>query len=181
MRLVEGTDLRALLATERALEPVRALAICRQVANALDAAHRKDLVHRDVKPSNVLLDANEHVYLADFGLTRRLEEQGAQAGEGRSVGTPAYLAPEQIEGTPVDGRADVYSLGCVLFECLTGSVPYQSCLATGGGLGASGGGTTERERARLQPARSARRGHQEGASEGPRRTLLDLRCADRGC
>ena len=81
-------------------------------------------MHRDVKPSNVLLDANEHVYLADFGLTRRLEEQGAQAGEGRSVGTPAYLAPEQIEGTPVDGRADVYSLGCVLFECLTGSVPY---------------------------------------------------------
>jgi YVTN family beta-propeller protein len=125
MRLVEGTDLRALLATEEALEPARALAICRQVANALDAAQRKGLVHRDVKPSNVLLDANEHVYLADFGLTRRLEEQGAQAGEGRSVGTPAYLAPEQIEGTQVDGRADVYSLGCVLFECLTGSVPYR--------------------------------------------------------
>jgi hypothetical protein len=125
MRLVEGTDLRALLATEGALEPARALAICGQVATALDAAHRKGLVHRDVKPSNVLLDATEHVYLADFGLTRRLEEQGAQAGEGRSVGTPAYLAPEQIEGTPVDGRADVYSLGCVLFECLTGSVPYR--------------------------------------------------------
>ena len=124
MRLVEGTDLRALLATEGALEPTRALAICGQVANALDAAHRNGLVHRDVKPSNVLLDANEHVYLADFGLTRRLEEQGAQAGEGRSVGTPAYLAPEQIEGTPVDGRADVYSLGCVLYECLTGAVPY---------------------------------------------------------
>ncbi len=125
MRLVEGTDLRALLATEGALEPARALAICGQVANALDAAHRKGLVHRDVKPSNVLLDANEHVYLADFGLTRRLEEQGLQAGEGRSVGTPAYLAPEQIEGTQVDGRADVYSLGCLLFECLTGSVPYR--------------------------------------------------------
>jgi DNA-binding beta-propeller fold protein YncE len=124
MRLVEGTDLRALLAAEGALEPARALAICGQVGNALDAAHRMGLVHRDVKPSNVLLDANEHVYLADFGLTRRLEEQGAQAGEGRSVGTPAYLAPEQIEGRPVDGRADVYSLGCVLFECLTGCVPY---------------------------------------------------------
>jgi YVTN family beta-propeller protein len=125
MRLVEGTDLRALLATEAALEPARALAICGQVANALDAAHGKGLVHRDVKPSNVLLDPNEHVYLADFGLTRRLEEQGVQAGEGRSVGTPAYLAPEQIEGNPVDGRADVYSLGCVLYECLTGSVPYR--------------------------------------------------------
>jgi hypothetical protein len=124
MRLVEGTDLRALLATDGALEPARARAICGQVANALDAAHGKGLVHRDVKPSNVLLDADEHVYLADFGLTRRLEEQGAQAGEGRSVGTPAYLAPEQIEGKPVDGRADIYSLGCLLFECLTGSTPY---------------------------------------------------------
>jgi serine/threonine-protein kinase len=125
MRLVEGTDLRALLETEGALEPARALAICGQVAKALDAAHGKGLVHRDVKPSNVLLDANEHVYLADFGLTRRLEEQGLQAGDGRSVGTPAYLAPEQIEGKPVDGRADVYSLGCLLFECLIGSVPYR--------------------------------------------------------
>ena len=125
MRLVEGTDLRALLAREGALEPARALAICGQVANALDAAHRKGLVHRDVKPSNVLLDANEHVYLADFGLTRHLEEQGLRAGEGRSVGTPAYLAPEQIEGKPIDGRVDVYSLGCMLYECLTGSVPFR--------------------------------------------------------
>ena len=124
MRLVEGTDLGALLRTEGALDPARALAICSQVANALDAAHAKGLVHRDVKPSNVLLDESEHVYLADFGLTRRLDEQGAQAGEGRSVGTPAYLAPEQIEGGPVDGRADVYSLGCLLYECLTGETPF---------------------------------------------------------
>jgi serine/threonine protein kinase/class 3 adenylate cyclase len=125
MRLVTGTDLRELLREEGALEPSRALSICRQVANALDAAHGRALVHRDVKPSNVLLDENEHVYLTDFGLTRRLEEQGAQAGEGRSIGTPAYLAPEQIEGKAVDGRADVYSLGCLLFECLTGEVPYR--------------------------------------------------------
>jgi serine/threonine-protein kinase len=124
MRLVEGTDLAALLRAEGALDPARAFAICSQVANALDAAHGKDLVHRDVKPSNVLLDKSEHVYLADFGLTRRLEEQGAQAGEGRSVGTPAYLAPEQIDGGPVDGRADIYSLGCLLYECLTGEVPF---------------------------------------------------------
>src|SRR6516164_8573469 len=82
------------------------------------------LVHRDVKPSNVLLDENEHVYLADFGLTRTLDEQGAQGTDSRSVGTPAYLAPEQIEGGSVDGRADVYALGCVLFECLTGSSPF---------------------------------------------------------
>ena len=124
MRCVEGTDLRALLHAERALDQSRAVAICTQVANALDAAHAKGLVHRDVKPSNVLLDANEHVYLADFGLTRRLDQEGAPAGEGRSVGTPAYLAPEQIEGGPVDGRADIYSLGCLLYECLTGYTPF---------------------------------------------------------
>ena len=124
MRLVEGTDLRALLHTEGALDPPRALAICNQVANALDAAHANGLVHRDVKPSNVLLDANEHAYLADFGLTRQFDEPGGPAGEGSSVGTPAYLAPEQIEGGPLDGRADVYSLGCLLYECLTGEAPF---------------------------------------------------------
>jgi serine/threonine-protein kinase len=124
MRLVVGTDLRKLLHTERALEPARALAICNQVAGALDAAHAKGLVHRDVKPSNVLLDENEHVYLADFGLTRRLGEQGTLVTDSRSVGTPAYLAPEQVEGRPVDGRADVYALSCMLFECLTGAPPY---------------------------------------------------------
>ena len=124
MRHVEGTDLRAILHAEGALDHARALAICSQVANALDAAHAKGLVHRDVKPSNVLLDASEHVYLADFGLTRRLDEQGGPASEGRSVGTPAYLAPEQIEGGSVDGRADVYALGCLLYECLTGEAPF---------------------------------------------------------
>src|SRR5262245_19097523 len=124
MRLVAGTDLRKLLRDEGELEPSRVVAICSQVANALDTAHARGLVHRDVKPSNVLLDEGEHVYLADFGLTRRLEDQGALPGDGRSVGTPAYLAPEQIEGKQVDGRADVYALGCLLFECLTGSVPY---------------------------------------------------------
>ena len=124
MRLVEGTDLRALLDAEGALDPARAVVVCGQVANALDAAHARGLVHRDVKPSNVLLDAREHVYLADFGLTRRLEEQGSPGDEGRSIGTPAYLAPEQIEGGSVDGRTDVYSLGCLLYECLTGETPF---------------------------------------------------------
>jgi Protein kinase domain len=124
MRLVVGTDLGKLLRTGGALEPARALSICRQVASALDAAHAKGLVRRDVKPSNVLLDENEHVYLADFGLTRRLDEPGAAAKDDRSAGTPAYLAPEQIEGAPVDSRADVYALGCMLFECLTGAPPY---------------------------------------------------------
>ena len=120
MRLVDGTDLGSLLRIEGALEPARAFAICAQIGSALDAAHVDGLVHRDVKPSNVLLDRSEHVYLADFGLTRRLDEQTGDPAEDRSLGTPAYLAPEQLEGQSVEGRADVYSLGCVLYECLTG-------------------------------------------------------------
>ncbi len=119
MRLVDGTDLGSLLRTEGALEPTRALAIARQLAAALDAAHARGLVHRDVKPSNVLLDSTEHVYLADFGLTRRLE-QATAAVDDASLGTPAYLAPEQLEGHEADARADVYSLGCLIYECLTG-------------------------------------------------------------
>jgi serine/threonine-protein kinase len=117
MRLVDGSDLGALLRGEGALEPARAIAICEQVAAALDAAHARGLVHRDVKPSNVLLDTSEHAYLADFGLTRSLDEE---AGDDRTAGTPAYLAPERLEGRRVDGSADIYALGCVLYECLTG-------------------------------------------------------------
>ena len=120
MRLVDGNDLGTLLRAEGALEPARAIAICSQVAAALDAAHERGLVHRDVKPSNVLLDVSEHVYLADFGLTRRLADDRGPASEDSAGGTPAYLAPEQFDGDPVDGRTDVYSLGCVLYECLTG-------------------------------------------------------------
>jgi hypothetical protein len=120
MRLIEGPDLRGILRSEGALPSTRAYAICRQVAAALDAAHAKGLVHRDIKPSNVLVDADDHVYVADLGIGRRLEE----GAEDRSAGTPAYLAPEEIEGLPVDGRADVYSLGCLLFECLTGEAPF---------------------------------------------------------
>jgi YVTN family beta-propeller protein len=122
MRHVHGNDLKTLLAREGPLEPKRALALCAQVAGALDAAHACGLVHRDVKPSNVLLDQEEHVYLADFGLTRRIAEGG---GLGHSLGTPAYAAPEQIRGDEVDGRADVYSLGCLLYECLAGEPPFR--------------------------------------------------------
>jgi YVTN family beta-propeller protein len=122
MRYVEGTDLKALLAVEAPLAAARAVEICSQVAEALDSAHARGLVHRDVKPSNVLLDEGGGVYLADFGLTRRLGD--ADSGVGLSLGTPAYVAPEQIEGKELDGRADQYSLGCMLFECLSGRAPF---------------------------------------------------------
>jgi DNA-binding beta-propeller fold protein YncE len=124
MRYVEGSDLKTLLRAEGALAPARALSVCAQVAGALDAAHERGLVHRDVKPSNVLLDPREHVYLADFGLTSRLADGDIPAGARLSLGTPPYVAPEQIEGGEVDGRADLYSLGCLLFECLTGEPPF---------------------------------------------------------
>ena len=124
MRLVDGTDLKRLLAEEGKLEPERALGLVEQVADALDAAHERGLVHRDVKPSNVLLDQRGHCYLADFGLSRRLVEQADYSGGGRSLGTVDYVAPEQIRGEELDGRADLYSLGCLLYECLAGRPPF---------------------------------------------------------
>jgi serine/threonine protein kinase/sugar lactone lactonase YvrE len=124
MRYVEGSDLKQLLREDGTLSPERTIAICAQVAAALDAAHAHGLVHRDVKPSNVLLDSQEHIYLADFGLSRRLSDQAPGLEAAPSLGTPAYVAPEQIEGEEVDGRADVYSLGCLLHECLTGEAPF---------------------------------------------------------
>jgi branched-chain amino acid transport system substrate-binding protein len=124
MRYADGGDLKKLLADERELDPRRAITICAQVAAALDAAHALGLIHRDVKPSNVLLDQREHVYLADFGLSRRLTEQAPGFDAGLSLGTPAYVAPEQIEGKELDGRADQYSLACLLHECLTGRPPF---------------------------------------------------------
>ena len=123
MRYVEGSDLKALLARDGTLEPARAVAIAAQIAAALDAAHAHGLVHRDVKPSNVLLDADEHVYLTDFGLARRLGDD-SPGDAGLSIGTPAYASPEQATGGQFDGRADVYGLGCVLYECLAGTVPF---------------------------------------------------------
>src|SRR5215475_4376132 len=123
MRLVEGTDLKRLLAEEGKLEPERALDVVGQVAEALDAAHERGLVHRDVKPSNILIDQRGHCYLADFGLSRRLGDVPVGGG-GRSLGTVDYVAPEQIRGAELDGRSDVYSLGCVLYECLAGRPPF---------------------------------------------------------
>ena len=124
MRYVEGTDLRAVRRREGKLEPRRALEIVAQLGEALDAAHERGLVHRDVKPSNCLIDERGNCYLADFGLTQSPAERERPA-EGQLMGTVDYVAPEQIRGDEVDGRADVYSLGCVLYECLTGESPFR--------------------------------------------------------
>ena len=131
MRYVEGTDLRNLLRDQGALERERAASIVSQVASALDAAHARGLVHRDVKPGNVLIakamgsTLGEHVYLADFGLTKRTSSDSGITGTGQFVGTLEYAAPEQFEGRQLDARTDVYSLGCLLYECLTGRPPFR--------------------------------------------------------
>jgi YVTN family beta-propeller protein len=126
MRYVEESDLKRLL-REGPLSPARTMQLLGEVADALDTAHARGLIHRDVKPSNILLSGQgdaEHSYLADFGLTQRAGEGVTTAGAPRMVGTVDYIAPEQIERDDVDARADVYALGCVLFECLTGQVPF---------------------------------------------------------
>jgi serine/threonine protein kinase len=131
MRYVEGTDLKGLLAEQGRLATRQVLSILAQVASALDVAHARGLIHRDVKPGNILLtpgpDADEphHVYLADFGLTKRSSSDSGLTGAGQFVGTIDYVAPEQITGKPVGPQADIYALGCVLFECLTGTIPFE--------------------------------------------------------
>jgi YVTN family beta-propeller protein len=124
MRFVRGTDLAALLAKRGPLMADEAFSILGQVATALDAAHAAGLVHRDVKPANVMIEG-ERCYLTDFGLTKRTTPDSQPLTvTGQFFGTVDYVAPEQIEGRDQDGRVDVYALGCVLFECLTGSRPY---------------------------------------------------------
>ena len=127
MRYVEGADLRQLIAREAPLAPDRVLRIAEQIGDALDAAHEHGLIHRDVKPANVLVDERSgraHCYLTDFGLTKQTSSISGLTGTGELVGTVEYVSPEQIRGERVDGRADLYSLGCVLYECLTGDRPF---------------------------------------------------------
>ena len=125
MRFIEGTDLGSLLSTEGALSPERSARICAEIADALEAAHERGLIHRDVKPGNILLDPRDRAYLTDFGLIRRTQLHTDITKTGQFMGTVDYCAPEQIKGGEIDGRADVYSLGCVLFECLTGAPPFR--------------------------------------------------------
>jgi DNA-binding NarL/FixJ family response regulator len=127
MRYVEGTDLRSLLAEEQRLEPSRAVDIVAQVAEALTAAHHHGLVHRDVKPANVLIamrDGHEHAFLTDFGITMDRVATTSLTQTGFAVGTADYMAPEQAQGVDVDARADIYALGCILYRALAGTVLY---------------------------------------------------------
>ena len=129
MRFVAGSDLRAVVGREGGLPSERAAAIFSPVASALDAAHASGLVHRDVKPANMLVDAGpgrpEHVYLSDFGLVRGMLSSSGLTRAGQFLGTPDYAAPEQISGAAVDGRADQYALACVAYTLLTGSVLFE--------------------------------------------------------
>ena len=129
MDFIEGTDLRGLLTREGRLDPETAVTIVRQLAAALDAAHEKGLVHRDIKPGNVLIDERngaQHVYLTDFGLSKQMDATSGVTASGAFVGTLDYVAPEQIRGDRLDARTDVYALGCVMFELLSGDVPFAS-------------------------------------------------------
>ena len=123
MRWVAGTDLHRLLRRDGRLEPLQAAEIVQQVAGALDAAHAAGLVHRDVKPANVLL-SGDHAYLADFGLTRVAGHDPRITATHEFLGTVDYMAPEQFRREAVDARADVYALGCVLYSALTGAPPF---------------------------------------------------------
>ena len=130
MRWVDGTDLRQLVNDSGRLEPERAVKLLRPVASALAAAHRRGLVHRDVKPANVLIargdgEDDEHVYLTDFGIARRTDSEAPMTRTGVLVGTIDYLAPERIEGGRGTPASDIYSFGCMLFESLSGRLPYE--------------------------------------------------------
>ena len=125
MRWVQGQDLGTMLERTGRLEPETAVRVVGEVGFALDAAHARGLVHRDIKPGNILIaDRDGHVYLTDFGLTREAGEGGGLTRTGMFVGTTDYAAPEQIKGGRVDARTDVYALACVLVQALTGRVPY---------------------------------------------------------
>src|SRR5204862_183330 len=134
MRYVSGTDMRQRIKSRGRILPATALFLIGQAARALDAAHRKGLVHRDVKPGNLLIERGsddadpDHVYLADFGITNHAMSRSGLTSTGQFLGTIDYVAPEQIRGTSVLGLADQYSLGCVLYECLTGRVPFEKDL-----------------------------------------------------
>src|ERR1700687_1406496 len=126
MAYVEGGDLTQLLKREGRLAPERAIGIMEQLCKALAAAHAAHIMHRDLKPQNILVDRDDHIYVSDFGLAKSLEANLAGVTRtGVVLGTPHYMSPEQVEGKPVDQRSDIYALGLILYEMLTGVLPFQ--------------------------------------------------------
>ncbi len=123
MRMIDGTDLRKVLKNYGPMTPARAVAIVRQIASALDAAHESGIMHRDVKPENILLTRDDFAYLVDFGIANAATDEKLTE-LGTAVGTYAYMAPERFTNDEVTYRADIYALACVLHECLTGSQPF---------------------------------------------------------
>ena len=136
MRYVAGGDLKTLLSNSGPLDPEQALSVLAPVAQALDAAHAHGLVHRDVKPANILIQRSpggsiDHVYLTDFGIAKSAAFTDGLTGAGASIGTVGYMAPEQLEGREVTAQTDVYALAVTFYECLTGRIPHQRELAEG--------------------------------------------------
>ena len=162
MRLIEGGDLRTLIDREGPLEPERAIALLGQVAEALDAAHAAGIVHRDVKPHNILVEG-ERAYLSDFGLAKASADKGVLSGAS-IVGTVEYMSPEQWQGRRVGPAADIYSLGCVLYEALTGIAPFARSEVD-----------TEPEMPRGMDGRD-----RTGRRQGPGGSLPERGAADRG-
>ena len=173
MRYVEGTDLRAVIATEGRLSAARAGGILAELTAALDAAHAHGLVHRDVKPANVLMareGAREQVYLTDFGLAKPASSP-SRTRTGPFVGTLDYAAPEQLQGQRVDARTDVYAAGCVLYQMVTGRVPFPQEHEAAIMWAHISAGAAIRAGAGPIPAGAARRGDRARDGEGPRPPL----------
>ena len=183
MRFVDGLDLREILKREGPLSPERAVDLIGQVAGALDAAHALGLVHRDVKPGNVLVlptDAGEHAYLCDFGLAKHVSSVNSLTGDRALVGTIAYISPEQIEGGAIDARADVYSLGLHALRVPHGPGAVRARERDRGRLRAHARAAPARERRPAGRSRRLRHRRRDGAREGAGRPLRELRRARRG-
>src|SRR5271165_4145186 len=125
MEYIEGQDLRSLVKKEGKPSPQRCVEIIQQVCLALDAAHAEKVVHRDLKPQNIMLDAQGKVYVMDFGIARSVGSEGLTM-TGAVVGTPEYMSPEQVKGDEIDGRADIFTLGIIFYELLTGKMPFRA-------------------------------------------------------
>ena len=175
MRFVDGDDLRTLVDRDGPLAPERAAHIAAQIGAALDAAHARRLMHRDVKPANVLVGEGDHAYLTDFGVVKALDETSGQTRTGDVVGTLDYIAPERIKGEADGPPSDLYALGCLLFYTLTGRVPFPLERVRAQALGAPLRGAARGAR---QPG--VRRRDRPRAGQGADAALRERRGARRG-